>query len=437
MEKSLEVLEDWEDWNPESGTPFFAHALAGSLAGAAEHCAMFPFDTIKTYSQAANSDGNVLRSLIKGPGEHGEGRGGKVRVNPFGVLRLWRGVSTMLTACIPAHAAYFSIFEHSKVALGVNHSEHTPVAAAMCGIMATVAHDAIMTPMDVIKQRLQLGFHSGPMDCARTLVRTEGFRALYLSFPTTLFMNIPYAGIMVSTNESAKQILNPKNEYNIGAFLASGAIAGGVAAALTNPLDVVKTRLQTQNLLQTYPNCSNAGIDGVVPKTGGPITSSVSNMKARAGVFENMKWTTPKMNLNYGVRYTYTLNSAFSGKCLSFPYQYSPSSSYKRKVTTTLSNQGSMAGQRSHFFAGPSRKSRTVVELDCLCKEIPVEGGKASPGGQMRYNGFLQTVKRIYSEEGYRGFARGLRPRLMVHAPSVAISWTTYETAKQALLSLS
>jgi hypothetical protein len=36
-----------------------------------------------------------------------------------GTMRLWRGVSTMFSACIPAHAAYFSILEAMKAQLEV------------------------------------------------------------------------------------------------------------------------------------------------------------------------------------------------------------------------------------------------------------------------------------------------------------------------------
>lgn len=35
-------------------------------------------------------------------------------VQQEGFLRLWRGVSTMFIACIPAHAAYFSVLETCK-----------------------------------------------------------------------------------------------------------------------------------------------------------------------------------------------------------------------------------------------------------------------------------------------------------------------------------
>lgn len=176
---------------------------------------MYPFDTMKTYAQAeglADSQ-SYVRSMV----------------NREGIRRLWRGISTMLTASLPAHAAYFSIYEFTKEELGGNGSDHSPFAAGASGVLGTLAHDAIMTPMDVVKQRLQLGFHSGVSDCLQCIVRTEGIGALFLSYPTTLVMNVPYAAIMVAANESFKRLLNPSGEYNVKAFLVSGGGAGVIA----------------------------------------------------------------------------------------------------------------------------------------------------------------------------------------------------------------
>lgn len=56
----------------------------------------------------------------------------------------------------------------------MNQPGHHPAGAAIAGATATVFHDAVMTPMDVIKQRLQLGYHKGMVDCITTIRRTEG-----------------------------------------------------------------------------------------------------------------------------------------------------------------------------------------------------------------------------------------------------------------------
>ena len=80
----------------------------------------------------------------------------------------------MFAGCIPSHAAYFSVYEAAKEAFGANAEGHHPFAAAASGVMATVLHDAVLTPLDCVKQRLQLGLYGGFLDCVRTMVREEG-----------------------------------------------------------------------------------------------------------------------------------------------------------------------------------------------------------------------------------------------------------------------
>lgn len=46
--------------------------------------------------------------------------------------------------------------------------------------------------------------------------------------------------------ELCQNMWNPDRGYNPAVHMASGAIAGGVAAAITTPLDVCKTLLNTQ-----------------------------------------------------------------------------------------------------------------------------------------------------------------------------------------------
>jgi len=57
----------------------------------------------------------------------------------------------------PAHALYFATYEAAKKLFGGNEHGHHPVAAASAGAAATLVNDAAMTPVDVIKQRLQVG----------------------------------------------------------------------------------------------------------------------------------------------------------------------------------------------------------------------------------------------------------------------------------------
>lgn len=83
-------------------------------------------------------------------------------------------------------------------------------------------------------------------ECARTVYRTEGLRAFYLSYPTTLVMTVPFTAVQFSTYEFFKKVLNPNEAYSPSTHVIAGAIAGGVGGAVTTPLDVAKTLLQTR-----------------------------------------------------------------------------------------------------------------------------------------------------------------------------------------------
>ena len=81
----------------------------------------------------------------------------------------------MFTGCIPAHAAYFSIFESMKKLLGADQQGHHPLKAAACGATATMSHDICMNPFDTVKQRMQLGYYKSVGHCFQSIAFKEGW----------------------------------------------------------------------------------------------------------------------------------------------------------------------------------------------------------------------------------------------------------------------
>ena len=67
------------------------------------------------------------------------------------------------------------------------------VGSGLGGAIGSVAHDLWMNPCDVVKQRLQLkGSPYKNMSYGtiiRSIYRTEGVKAFYLSFPTQIAIN--------------------------------------------------------------------------------------------------------------------------------------------------------------------------------------------------------------------------------------------------------
>ena len=72
-------------------------------------------------------------------------------------------LSKDLFNCRPAHAVHFAVYEAAKKGLGETVAETSFAGAAAAGATATIISDACMTPFDVIKQRLQVGFIITPL----------------------------------------------------------------------------------------------------------------------------------------------------------------------------------------------------------------------------------------------------------------------------------
>ena len=191
----------------------------------------------------------------------------------------------MLVGCVPSHAAYFSAYEFVKRRLGADGPNHAPIAAATSGALATTLHDGVLTPMDVVKQRLQLGYYTSVGACVRAMVRAEGVRALWRSYPTTLALNIPYSGAAVMVNESAKRWLAPVLGATTPAFLLAGALAGAVAGGASTPLDVIKTRLQCAAVVGSGAQCLAPACAGSAAREAAAATAatSISSVGAAAG----------------------------------------------------------------------------------------------------------------------------------------------------------
>ncbi|XP_065861259.1 uncharacterized protein [Euphorbia lathyris] len=77
------------------------------------------------------------------------------------------------------------------------------------------------------------------------MVKNEGPKALYLGLTPALTRSVLYGGLRLGLYEPSKCACNKAfGSTNILVKIVSGAFAGGFATALTNPVEVIKVRLQ-------------------------------------------------------------------------------------------------------------------------------------------------------------------------------------------------
>eukprot|EP00026_Physarum_polycephalum_P011188 Phypoly_transcript_11393.p1 GENE.Phypoly_transcript_11393~~Phypoly_transcript_11393.p1 ORF type:complete len:370 (+),score=55.24 Phypoly_transcript_11393:55-1164(+) len=240
-----------------TGGSYVTHLVAGAVAGTAEHCGMFPVDTIKTHLQAKIPGAQSARMADIT----------KNIVSRSGFTGLFRGLTAMAAGAGPAHAVHFAIYESCKYQFGGGDPGHHPFRVGAAGMVATLASEAVLCPTDAIKQRMQLHLipYKGLLDCIVTVTRRDGIRALYSGYTTTLTMNVPFQAIYFASYESLVKVIKGsdiKNDhYSPLTHMVAGGGAGMISAGLTNPFDVARTRLQTQGetaLLQSSSFCSHS-----------------------------------------------------------------------------------------------------------------------------------------------------------------------------------
>merc|ERR1719273_174694 len=246
IEEVIPPLDTHQDEN--FFTNLYKPMIAGSCAGISEHLCMFPVDTIKTRIQTA--------SFLPGVPKYKSVPHGIMQIGlTEGIPRLYRGVNAQVAAAIPSHAFYFATYEIVKHFLGCNAPGYHVVGNAISGGCAIMVHDLIITPLDVIKQRLQVynSSHRHVFACAKDTIRKEGFRSLYASYPVTIMMNVPFMAVHFATYESLKTALTSYyGHFDIPQEIVAGGGAGALGGLMSTPLDVVKTRIQTQRIQCNY-----------------------------------------------------------------------------------------------------------------------------------------------------------------------------------------
>ena len=267
-------------------------AVAGACAGLAVDLSLYPIDTLKTRLQSK-------QGFVAAGSFHG----------------VYRGVSVVTISSIPCGALFFSGYDWSKARLRKTRRECDMrlwelTAAAWVG--ETVAC-VVRVPSDMIKQRLQASGASprkGILQTLKTITGEHGgsYQTLYRGLPVTLCRDLPFVAIQMCIYESLKSWLaettGQSKHVSSGPILGllCGAIAGGIAAFSTTPLDVARTRINlnqssSANVARTLVEVADGGARALFRGAGTRVLwisaggsvffatyESVKNVIARNGV---------------------------------------------------------------------------------------------------------------------------------------------------------
>ncbi|GAU93397.1 hypothetical protein RvY_05346 [Ramazzottius varieornatus] len=204
---------------------FVSSLLAGAAAGVAVDLTLFPLDTVKTRLQS----------------QLGFWKAG-------GFSKLYAGIGSTLLGSAPTAALFFCAYESTKAAFRASNTNPSTSTLAFhhifSAIVGEVAACLIRVPVENVKQRSQ-ALQRPSTEIYKSIVHNDGYRGFYRGFSSTIFREIPFAVIQFPLWEFLKHNLSQSQHGHIHSWQSAvcGSVSGAIAAALTTPLDVVKTRI--------------------------------------------------------------------------------------------------------------------------------------------------------------------------------------------------
>ncbi|KUI55529.1 Succinate/fumarate mitochondrial transporter [Cytospora mali] len=243
--------------NGKSTSGAAVNLIAGGGAGMMEALACHPLDTIKVRMQLSR------RGRVPGSPKRGFIRTGADIVKRETPLGLYKGLGAVLTGIIPKMAIRFTSFEYYKQLLadkstGQISGRGTFMAGLAAGVTEAVA---VVTPMEVIKIRLQAQHHSlaDPLDIPKyrnaahalyTVVKEEGVGALYRGVSLTALRQGSNQAVNFTAYTYFKEALMRYQPQYEGGTLPGwqttfiGLVSGAMGPLSNAPIDTIKTRLQ-------------------------------------------------------------------------------------------------------------------------------------------------------------------------------------------------
>ena len=173
-----------------------------------------------------------------------------------GISALWSGLQPALLMSVPGTVIYFSMYETVRDAIAQRCPEHArDWAPLLAGGGSRMMTATIVSPIELMRTRMQAEralLREGMIGGARTLVQREGWVSLWRGLWPTLWRDVPFSCLYWFGYESLKQRArqagfgsgSSSEEVPPTVSFACGASSGALAAFLTTPFDVLKTRRQ-------------------------------------------------------------------------------------------------------------------------------------------------------------------------------------------------
>ncbi|KAA8494923.1 Mitochondrial substrate carrier family protein E [Porphyridium purpureum] len=237
-----------------AGSQWVQLLFAAGTSGVVARSFVHPMDTMRAKMMAAGAGAtDSARSL-------GLAHVCRATYLKEGMRGFYRGFGVTVTVQAPALATYLTSYDYAKqqltrtdgLGLGLNFHPHSAWTHLACGLIAETISAVFWVPMEVVKQRVQVRQERvSSLAVLKDLLRYEGPSSLFRGYGLTVGVFGPYAMLYFMFYERMKLYHAQRNgcrvdQLSTGPILSSAAASAALSAAATTPLDVIKTRIQTE-----------------------------------------------------------------------------------------------------------------------------------------------------------------------------------------------
>lgn len=330
-------------------------------------------------------------------------------------------------------------------------------SSAIAGACAGLVSSVVTCPLDVVKTRLQAQEgrrrptstsppsipapgepprYLGLAGTLRKIWTDDGFRGFYRGLGPTIFGYLPTWAIYFTVYDNCKSALARSNLTAREDFLnhiVAAMTAGAASTVCTSPLWVVKTRFMLQSsrdgarayrhtgdaFLQIYRSEGLRGFyKGLLPSLFG-----VSHVAVQFPLYESFKGLARRRRRRGADAEDDTeLEASTILLCSSTAKMIASVTTYPHEVLRTRLQMQPRAKMPTPTAPAPAPAADAAAAASIADKL-----------GAGRYTGVLQACRTIATEEGIRGFYKGMTVNLVRTVPSSALTILTYELIMQHL----
>ncbi|CAD5122562.1 DgyrCDS10978 [Dimorphilus gyrociliatus] len=217
----------------------FAAGLAGGCAGLTFG---HPFDTIKVRQQTMGDKcGTILNCL-------------KRSLELEGPKGLFKGMAFPLVSVGFLNSIFFGVYGNALKFIDNGDKEPSYSSIFMSGAFAGAIQAVPASTIELVKVKLQgqIGRNEfkGPFDCLRRIYKNHGIRGCFRGLTPTILRDMPGFGVYIASYQAMCDFATPEGHHqpSVRAMLLSGGLGGVFSWIVNIPIDIVKSRLQADNL---------------------------------------------------------------------------------------------------------------------------------------------------------------------------------------------